>query len=250
MRRRRTHRRTKWFENIDSPTVYSTEQYQQLHDVAGSPDEAADRLDVSKSEIHELCTRLDAGDEVADDAIQLYRQVIQTNLVNNYMNGSLMGAAVYAACRKHQVPRTLDHIDAAAYVLVEPDNDTSSRNRAYDYQVGHLTAMRQLLRAYNRIRDRFDYGYPPVAPEKFAQWYCDELGLEEQVVEVVQTVIKRMDGEAVSRRQPNSIAAGAIYYASQKLDLDVTRRELEVVTQCSVSTIGNIRNLIQDSIEP
>ena len=66
----------------------------------------------------------------------------------------------------------------------------------------------------------------------------------------METVIKRMDGEAVSGRQSNSIAAGAIYYASQKLDLDVTRRELEVVTQCSESTIGNIRNLVRDSIEP
>ena len=91
-----------------------------------------------------------AGDEVADDAIQLYRQVIRTNLVNNYLNRSLMGATVYVACRKHRVPRTLDNIDAAAYVLVEPDNDTSPRNRADDYQVGHLTAMRQMPRAYNR----------------------------------------------------------------------------------------------------
>lgn len=244
------YRYQNWFENIDAPTIYSPEQYQQLSSTPGSPDEAADRLDVSKTEIRELCTRLAVGDEVADDAIQLYQQVIRTNLVNNYLNGSLICATVYTACRKHQVPRTLDDIDAAAYVRVEPDNDAASQNQAEDYQVGDLTMRIELPRAYNQIRDRFDRRYPPVAPEKFARWYCDELGLEEQVVEFVQTVIKRVDGEAVSGVEPNSIAAGAIYYASQELDLGMTRREIEVITQCSESTIGNIRNLIQDSIEP
>lgn len=244
------YRHKAWFKNIDSPTIYSAEQYQQLATIPGSPDEAADRLDVSKSEIRELCTRLETGDEVAEDAIQLYRQVIRTNLVNNYLNGSLMGAAVYAACRKYEVPRTMNDVYQASHVLVEPSDDAASRNRAEDYQVRNLTIMIELPRTYNRIRDRFDRRHPPVAPEKFAQWYCDELGLEEQVVEVVEVAIKRMDGEALSGIAPNSIAAGAIYYASQKLDLDVTQRELEVVTQCSESTIRNTRNLIQDSIEP
>lgn len=59
-----------------------------------------------------------------------------------------------------------------------------------------------------------------------------------------------MDGKAVSRIQPNSIAAGAIYSASQELDLDVTQREIEAVAQCNVSTIGKMRNLVKESIEP
>lgn len=70
MRRRQRH----WFENIDTPTIYSSDQYQQLRTTPGSPDEAADRLDVSKTEIRELCTRLEAGAEVAEDSIQLYRK--------------------------------------------------------------------------------------------------------------------------------------------------------------------------------
>lgn len=244
------NQRVRWLDNIESPTVYSHEQYQQLRDILGSPDRAEDWLDVSKTEIHELCMRLMVGDEVVDEAIQLYQQVIRTDLVNNYSNGALMAATVYAACRKYEEPRTMQDVSDAASVLVEQNNDSSSQQPGDDYRRKGLTSRTELQRTYNKIRNRFDRRYSPVEPEKFAQRYCDELKLGEQVEEFVRVAITQADSEALAGRDPNSIAAGAIYYASEKLGIGMTQREVGAVTRCTVRTIGEMRTVIKDSIEP
>lgn len=144
----------------------------------------------------------------------------------------------------------MDDIAGAAHVLVDSTDNPSSRHRDEDYLQRGIASKGELRRVYNQIRNRFDRRYAPVEPEKFAQRYCEELGLEEQVAEFVEVVIKRVDDEALSGMSPDSIAAGAIYYASQELNLGVTQRNLESVAQCSAVTTRKARDVITESIEP
>lgn len=239
-------RRTRTPGDIDSPTIYSSDEYTQLTEIIGTEDWAHNRDQLATNEITRLCDRIAVDDDVAATATRIYRQIIGTNLVNNYSIGLLTAAAVYTACREHREPRTLADIDDAAYVRIENDDETT-RMRTYD---GSRRSVRQLQIVYREIRDRFDRRNSPVEAEKFARRYCDELGLGEQVEEFVRVAITRVDGEAVAGRDPNSTAAGAIYYASEKLGLGLTQREIGAVTHCTVPTIGEMRTVIKESIEP
>lgn len=243
-------RRSIWFDNDDAATVYSPEQYRELRAIAGTHDQAQARKGLSETELRHLCKRLEVGERVVEEAIQLYRQAIRTDLVNNYLNGSLMAAAVYTACRKYGVPRTFGDVDDAAYVRVASDEDSASARSSGDHGLRPLSGRLEMKRVYNRFRDRFDRRYPQVEPEKFVQRDCEHLELDQEVEEVARMAITMAGDKALSGMDPNSIAAGAIYYASKTLGRDVTQREIEYVSGYSVTTIQRTRDVIKDSIEP
>lgn len=244
------NQRTRWLDNIDSPTVYSPEQYRQLRYIPGTQDRAQARQKLSEKELQHLCTRLAVGDDVANEATSLYQQVIRTNMVNNRLNGTLIATSVYTACRKYELPRTSHDVDDAAQVLVHSDRDLTKLRTYNGHEIRDLTFWLGIQRTYNKICDRFGRHYPPVAPEKFAQRYCDELELGTEVEEFVRVAITQVDGEAMAGRDPKNIAAGAIYYASEKMDLGIRQRDIAVVAHCNVSTIRDVRTLIKESIEP
>lgn len=243
-------RRSIWFENDGSPTVYSPEEYTQLRARPGTQDRAQDRQGLSETEIRQLCTRLEVGDKVADEATQLYRQAIRTELVNNYLNGSLMAAAVYTTCRKYGEPRTIRDVVDAAYVRIASDADAASTRRSNEQNLRSLSSPREIQRVYNIFRDRFDRRYPPIEPEKFVQRYCEELELGQEAEEVARMAITMTEDQALSGRDPNSIAAGAVYYASENLGRDLTQRKIGYVSGCTVKTIRRTRDVIKESIEP
>lgn len=232
-------------ESASAP-VYSTEEYEQLTETIGTEDRAHERLQLATNEITRLCDRLAVGADVADDATRIYRQVIRTDIVNNYSIGTLTAAAVYTACRKHGEPRTIEDVDDAAYVRIEC-SDGSEVERTYS---GWRFSVRPVQRVYRVIRDRFDRKYSPIEPSKFVERYCDELDLEQDVEEVARVAITRTGDEALAGMAPSKIAAGAIYYACDMLGHDVTQREIKSVTGCSVTTIGKTQKLIQENIEP
>lgn len=122
--------RTRWtrtLDDIDSPTTYSSDEYTQLTEIIGTEDRAHNWDHLATNEITRLCERLAVDDDVAATATRIYRQIIGTNLVNNYSVRLLTAAAVYTACREHREPRTFADIDDAAYVRIESGEEITGR---------------------------------------------------------------------------------------------------------------------------
>lgn len=254
MNRRRTSRA----DATESRPVYSPKQYNELTETIRTTDRAQERLDMAENEIGRLSTRLDLEDVVEDEALQFYRRILRTDLVNNYSIGDLTAAAVYTACRKHEVPRTLAEVKAANKVLVDCDREGEvvetnryvSDRTCTGWNILSLSGWKTLPRLYGKICDRLGLQYGVVEAEKFAQRYCSEFGVEPEVEEFVQVVIRKVDDGAVSGFGRASVAAAALYYTSERLDLDITQRELSNVTGCSTATIRRTRDIIKESIEP
>lgn len=252
----------RWDRAADDPNsqiVYTAEEYTHLEELIGTADRAQDLLDLATTEIDRLCDCLAVGDDVADAATRLYRQVIRTDLVNNYSVGILSAAAVYTACRERREPRTLDDVTDATYVLVDSQINSTfkSRSRRFrssrtynGYELRSTAARIGVERAYRSIRDRFDRKYSPIEPEEFVERYCADLELDQAVEEVARVAIMQTDDEVIAGRSPSKIAVGAIYYACDTLGWDVTQHEIGYVTQCSTTTIGKTWKLIRESIEP
>ena len=254
MNRRRTNRA----DATGSRTIYSPKQYNELTETLRTTDRARDRLDMAKNEISRLSTRLDLEDVVEDEALQFYRRILRTDLVNNYSISDLTAAAVYTACRKHEVPRTLSDVKSANTIVMDSDLEGEvvitrkyGSDRTYEGRnVLSLSGRKTLPRLYGKICDRLGQRYGVVEAEKFAQRYCREFELEMEVEEFVQIVIKRMDDGAVAGIDPATIAAAALYYTSERLDLEITQRELSNVASRSTATIRKTRDSIKQRIEP
>lgn len=254
MNRRRTSRT----DATGSRPIYSAKQYNELTETIRTEDRAQERLDMAKNEIGRLSTHLDLEDVVEDEALQFYRRILRTDLVNNYSIGDLAAAAVYTACRKHEVPRTLSDVKAANKVLVDCDREgevVETRRYVSDRtytgrNILSLSGRKTLPRLYGKICDRLGLQYGVVEAEKFAQRYCSEFGVEPEVEEFVQVAIKMVDQEEASGSDFSNIAAGALYYASDQFDLGITQEELRQVASCSTATIRRTRDIIKESIEP
>lgn len=245
-------------EETESRTVHSPEQYNQLRETIRTQDRAQDRMELAKNEIRRLCDCLDVGDVIEDEAIQVYQQIIRTDLINNYSVTELTAAAVYTACREQRVPRTLSDVNRAASVLVDSslegvvkrDRSVGTRSTYEGCALLGLCRQTTIQRVYSKICDRLGRTYAPVDPEKFVRRYCEELDFGPYVEEFANVAINQVDDEKFAGRDPNSIAAGAIYYAAERLEFGLTQYELDNVTHRSPSTISETRTLIKESIEP
>lgn len=241
--------RTPWRYTLwnipDNQNVYIPGEYEQLRHTAGTQSRAQDRESLSETELRRLCSRLELSKGVTADAVRLYQRLIRTNLVNNYLNGTMIAAAVYTACRKHRIPRTFGDIHSAAHVLVAANadmDDAEPRHRS-------LSSERAIQRLYNTVRDRFDQKYSPVGPEQFVQRYCDLLDLGTTVEEVAMVAINCADEQMLTGMAANTIAVGAIYYACEQMNQELTQRDLKYVTGSSTVSMRKGRDMIQDSLE-
>ncbi len=66
--------------------------------------------------LHAMKTKLGIPDNVVETAAYLYRKAVSVKLTRGRTMTSLVSASLYAACREHGIPRTLDDIAKAGNV--------------------------------------------------------------------------------------------------------------------------------------
>jgi len=66
--------------------------------------------------LHGMKTKLGIPDNVVENAAYIYRKTVNAKLTRGRTMGSLVSAALYAACRENNIPRTLDDIACAGNV--------------------------------------------------------------------------------------------------------------------------------------
>ena len=66
--------------------------------------------------LHSMKTKLGVPDNVVENAAYIYRKIVSAKLTRGRTMTSLISASLYAACREHNIPRTLDDIAKAGNV--------------------------------------------------------------------------------------------------------------------------------------
>ncbi len=66
--------------------------------------------------LHGMKTKLGIPDNVVENAAYIYRKIVKAKLTRGRTMASLISAALYAACRENNIPRTLDDIANAGNV--------------------------------------------------------------------------------------------------------------------------------------
>ena len=66
--------------------------------------------------LHSMKTKLGVPDNVVENAAYIYRKIVSAKLTRGRTMASLISASLYAACREHNIPRTLDDIAKAGNV--------------------------------------------------------------------------------------------------------------------------------------
>ena len=185
------------------------------------------RIRISNATERNLATALSALDRMAsgmslprtvrETSAMIYRKAVLKKLIRGRSIEGVSAAALYAACRQCNVPRTLDEISNA-----------SSMSR------------KNIGRTYRYITRELGLKLMPTSPQDYIPRFCSALKLSADVqaktLEILQEATRR---ELTSGRGPTGIAAASIYIASVLCGERRTQREVAETAGVTEVTIRN-----------
>jgi transcription initiation factor TFIIB len=175
-------------------------------------------------EIDRMASALGLPDNVRETASVIYRRALDENLLPGRSIEGIATAAVYAAARQANVPRSLDEVARVCRV------DKEEFKRAYRYIVKEL-----------------HLAIEPADPTEYLPRFASELdasdATERKAVELIETASEE---HLLSGKSPVGIAAAALYAASLLTDERLTQSDVGDVADISEVTI---RNRYKDLLE-
>jgi transcription initiation factor TFIIB len=175
-------------------------------------------------EIDRMASALGLPDNVRETASVIYRRALDENLLPGRSIEGIATAAVYAAARQANVPRSLDEVGRVCRV------DKEEFKRAYRYIVKELSL-----------------AIEPADPTEYLPRFASELdagdATERKAVELIETA---SEAQLLSGKSPVGIAAAALYAGSLLTSEGLTQSEVGDVADISEVTI---RNRYKDLLE-
>jgi transcription initiation factor TFIIB len=181
-------------------------------------------LQFALSEIDRMASALGVPRSVREVASVIYRRALNEDLIRGRSIEGVATAALYAACRKEGIPRSLEEISEVSRV-----------------------ERKEIGRTYRYISQELGLEMKPVDPKKYVPRFCSELELSEEVQSKANEIIETTSEKGLlSGKSPTGFAAAAIYAASLLCNEKKTQREVADVAQVTEVTI---RNRYQEQIE-
>jgi transcription initiation factor TFIIB len=174
-------------------------------------------LKLALAELKRVSSYLKLPKSVEEEAAMIYTQAVQHNLVRGRSMESVVSGALYAACRRHEVPRTLDELSEASSI-----------------------EKKEIGRTYRFVTRELGIKILPSNPADYIARFASSLRLtaetQSKAVEILEIAQK---AELTSGRGPTGIAAAALYVAALMHGEKRTQREVADVAGVTEVTIRN-----------
>ena len=169
------------------------------------------------SELDRMASALGLPRNVRETAAVVYRDAVDKNLIRGRSIEGVAAAALYAACRQCNVPRTLDEIAEVSRV-----------------------SRKEIGRTYRFISRELGLKLLPTSPIDYVPRFCSGLSLKGEVQSRAVEILRQAgERELTSGRGPTGVAAAAIYISSILGGERRTQREVAEVAGVTEVTIRN-----------
>lgn len=174
-------------------------------------------LKLALAELKRVSSYLKLPKSVEEEAAMIYTQAVQRGLVRGRSMESVVSGALYAACRRHEVPRTLDELSEASGI-----------------------EKKEIGRTYRFITRELGITIMPSNPADYIARFASSLKLgPETQSRAVEILHDAQHQELTSGRGPTGIAAAALYVAALMHGEKRTQREVADVAGVTEVTIRN-----------
>ncbi|MDK2849689.1 MAG: transcription initiation factor [Candidatus Woesearchaeota archaeon] len=174
-------------------------------------------LKLALAELKRITSFLNLPESVQEEASRIYRLAVQRGLVRGRSMESVVTGALYAACRAHEVPRTLEELSEASGI-----------------------DKKEIGRTYRFITRELNIRIMPSNPRDYLSRFASALKLSpETQTKALELLAKAQDKELTSGRGPTGIAAAALYVAALLNGEKRTQREVADVAGVTEVTIRN-----------
>lgn len=177
------------------------------------------------SELDRLSSQLGLNKSIKELAALLYRKLIVRRLARSRSIDAMVGAAIYAACRLREAPRSLEEI--------------SRHSRVSKKKIGQH---------YRLLVEKLKLRMPISDPANYVPRFIAQLKLPGRVQRRVLQILEDAKNQRtlVTGRDPRGLAAAAIYIASILEDARVTQRDIAMAAGVTEVTVRNrYKELVQ-----
>lgn len=174
-------------------------------------------LKMALSELKRVSSFLNLPQSVEEESARIYTIAVQKGLVRGRSMECVVAGAVYAACRRHDVPRTLNEISEASGI-----------------------DKKEIGRTYRFVTRELGINILPSNPIDYIDRFSSALKLSPKVRSTAVEILEQAkELELTSGRGPTGIAAAALYVASLIHGEKRTQREVAEIAGVTEVTIRN-----------
>lgn len=166
---------------------------------------SSDRALISAfKEISTMADRINLPKTIVDRANNLFKQVHDGKNLKGRSNDAKASACLYIACRQEGVPRTFKEICAVSKI-----------------------SKKEIGRCFKLTLKALSTSVDLITTEDFMSRFCSNLHLPNSIQKAATYIAKQaVDMDHVPGRSPISVAAAAIYMASQASDQKKSQKEI------------------------
>ncbi|MCS7116355.1 MAG: TFIIB-type zinc ribbon-containing protein [Nitrososphaerota archaeon] len=169
------------------------------------------------TELRRMVDRLNLSGIVMERAAYIYRKALKYGLLKGRSINEIITASLYAACRELGMNRTLKDIAKVSFLK-----------------------RKDIARCYRLLLKELDLRMPLSDPIEITSKIANEAQISEKTRRRAIEIIRRAkDSGAITGKDPNSIAAAALYLACK---LENESKTQEVIAKASGVTEVTIRN--------
>lgn len=181
-------------------------------------------LQLALTEIHRMSSVLEIPGPPREVAAVTYRKALDRNLIQGRSIEGVASSTLYIACRKEDIPRSLDELAAVSRV------DRGEIGRTYRYLVSELNLSME-----------------PVDPKLFVPRFCSDLDIDQPIQQRAVYILEQSANQGNhSGKSPPGLAGAAIYLASMLEDEGYTQADVADVAGVTKVTI---RKRYQEQLE-
>ena len=174
-------------------------------------------LKLALTELKRVSSFLKLPRSVEEESGRIYTLAVQRGLVRGRSMESVVAGALYAACRRHEMPRTLDELSEASGV-----------------------DKKEIGRTYRFITRELDISILPSNPVDYIPRFASALALSPEAQSGAVEILEHAQREELtSGRGPTGIAAAALYLSALMRGEKRTQREVADVAGVTEVTIRN-----------
>ena len=203
--------------NIPEGSIAQMYRMRKLHKKIRVSGAGERNLAFALSEIDRISSVLGLPRTVREDASTIYRKAASKGLIRGRSIEGIATTSVYTACRRCNLPRTLDEVSEASRI-----------------------SKKEIGRNYRFLSRELNIKLEPPSPIDYISRFASKIGLSNEAeAKAVSIINNAINNGLTSGKGPTGLAAAALYIASVLLGERKTQREVAVISGVTEVTIRN-----------
>jgi transcription initiation factor TFIIB len=172
---------------------------------------------------------------IIDDAIRYHKKISEYELTFRGDNrDGILAASIYISCRINEFPRTAKEIANIFHL------DVTSATK------GCKNALIIINNLEKDMVNKDKTIFCKTKPEEFIERFCSKLNINTELTKLCQFISMKIEkANIMPENTPHSIAAGVVYFISQICNLNISKRDVKIVSEISEVTINKCFKTIE-----